>query len=136
MIATIYARKSTEQTGVSEEETQTSQFAGRLLATTLIVLLLSLSGCMNISAGLQPINESVKAERTNRDCKGIFFGLGFGSLSVERAMMQETRVSAGRADRPEMTRLVLTPMTKIRSIELQDWSFLFFGERCIVVTGE
>jgi hypothetical protein len=108
-----------------------AKFAGLTLAMVL------LGGCINISTQLQPINESVKADKTGSDCTWIFLGLGFGSLSVERAMMQETIVSADRADRPEMIRRIRTPyITKIHSIALQDWTALIVGERCIVVTGE
>jgi hypothetical protein len=104
--------------------------------SAVIILLCSVSGCINISAQLQPVNESVKADKTGEDCKGHFMGFGYGTVTVERAMIQETLVSAGRADRPEMMKRIQTPITKVRSIALQDWTALILGERCIVVTGE
>jgi len=102
----------------------------------LTVLLLSLSGCINISAQLQPINESVKAEKTSSDCADIIFGFGFGSLSVEHAMTKVQSIQDPLHPYREPIWERVPYITKIRSIELQDWRFLFFGERCINVTGE
>jgi hypothetical protein len=110
----------------------------------LIFLALLIGGCINISAQLQPINESVKADKTSSDCAGINFGFGFGSLTVERAMMNMMKVkriydplNLGPSGTSEPSTEEKVPyITKIRSIALHDTTFLFFGERCIEVTGE
>ncbi len=106
-----------------------------LRATVISTLLLTVHGCISIDARLQPADESVKPEKKGSDCAPIFFGLGGGVISVENAMAKQVRVPDVKD--PEVTRIVRTPyITKIRSIELQDTSFLIFGSRCIEVTGE
>lgn len=106
-----------------------------LRATVISILLLTLHGCISIDARLQPTDESVKPEKKGSDCAPIFFGLGGGVISVDNAMAKQVRVPDAKD--PEITRIVRTPyITKIRSIELQDTSFLIFGSRCIEVTGE
>ncbi len=106
-----------------------------LRTTVSSIFLLTLHGCISIDARLQPVDESVKPEKKGSDCAPIFFGLGGGVISVDNAMAKQVRVPDAKD--PEITRIVRTPyISKIRSIELQDTSFLIFGSRCIEVTGE
>ena len=96
----------------------------------LTVLLLFLSGCINIGAQLQPEDTSVKVLKAGSDCVPIIFGFGFGTATIERAKVQLEGSSFGD------TMPVGAPITKVRRVELVDRMFLNFGERCIEVTGE
>ena len=96
----------------------------------LSVLALLLSGCIDISARLQPEDRSVRALKTGSDCAHIILGFGFGTADVERAKVQ---LEAPNFSDPVP---VGGPITKVRRVELVDRMFLNFGERCIEVTGE
>lgn len=96
----------------------------------LTVLLLILSGCINISTRLQPEDVSVKALKTGSDCVPIILGFGFGTATVERAKAQLEAPDFG--DPPPSD----GPITKVRRVESTDFQVLFFGNRCVEVTGE
>lgn len=91
----------------------------------LTVLLLSLSACINITTRLPPEDTTVQALREAEDCVPIIFGLAYGTISAETASLDYFSPTA-------------TPqkIAKVRRVELRDWQFLFFGERCIRVIGE
>ena len=101
----------------------------------ILVLPVLFTGCINITASLQPENTSVKEVLLASDCVPIILGFGFGNASLEGALAQEG--TKGRSIwtldvEPSQTQ----KLTKIRRVQLHDQQFLFFGERCVEVVGE
>ena len=102
----------------------------RQMIRLMFALILMTSGCINISARLQPEDTSVKALKMGSDCVHIILGLGFGTADIEHAKRQRAGLEPG----PD---LFETPITKVRRVELTDRGFLgLFAERCVEVTGE
>lgn len=93
---------------------------------------LILTGCMNVTASLEPENLSVPERYESSDCVTTIFGLAYGRATFEGALAQESReVSIFSVDLAPHPRI-----TKIRRISLHDYHFLFFGARCVEVVGE
>jgi len=74
---------------------------------------LLLAGCINISTQLQPEDKSVKGTETWSECVPIIFGLGAGTLDVRSSYL-----------------------ARLKTLEYQEFMFLFFGGRCLEATGE
>ncbi len=109
----------------------TERISKGFLASTLIALSLTIAGCINITTRLPPEDISVKAVVEAQDCAPIIFSLAYGTISVENALAGEvTKVGDYSAS------IEGKKITRIRRVELHDWQFLFFGERCIRVIGE
>lgn len=89
-------------------------------ACQLLVFALLLPGCISITTSLHPENERVAETITLSDCVPIILGFGIGRASVEGAT----------------TKYGTRYITKIRRIQLYDGQFVFFGKRCVEVTGE
>lgn len=84
------------------------------------VITLLIAGCVNISNKLTPDNLEVKPLAEGSDCSYAVMGLGFGTNTVERAMVNASPVV----------------IQKIRSVTF-DWIYiLFVGAQCITVNGE
>lgn len=94
-----------------------------LLAFVVIALSFGIAGCINITTRLPPEDTSVQAMREAEDCVPIIFGLAYGTIGTETASIDYFSPTGGK-------------ITKIRRVELREWQFLFFGERCIRVIGE
>jgi len=99
----------------------------RLVILSVISLLTA--GCMNITASTQPENASVPALRESSDCVPIFFGLSYGTATVDTALKEKVQSIHGY-DEP------WTPIVNVRRVQLHDYQFLFFGARCVEVVGE
>lgn len=102
----------------------------------VIGIALMLGGCIDISTRIQPDNMEVPATKEGSDCVLIIFGLGGGVADIDRAMSkQQSETVKGRY--LDTLRTFRTPyITRIRRVEIQELMFLFFGARCINVTGE
>jgi hypothetical protein len=103
----------------------------RLLSVLSVILLLSLTGCINIAASLQPEDASVPAIRAASECVPILFGLSYGQATVEGALAQHVRPIASRT-----TTDPAQPISKVRRVQLHDYQILMFGARCVEVVGE
>jgi hypothetical protein len=96
----------------------------------ICLALFSLTGCINISTHLQPVNDKVQRVLKGEDCTPIIGGLGWGTNTIEKAMRQAS--PADNFDSFGGTQTIRT----VRSVALTDTQFLLFGNRCIEVTGE
>jgi len=90
--------------------------------------LLFSTGCINISASLQPEDPAVSPLLHGEDCVPIVFGFSWGTITIERAMLA--------AAEPDLDKAAGKPIKKIRTIQLTDVEILGFGGRCLEVTGE
>lgn len=95
----------------------------------LIVVALTVPGCMNITASLQPENASVPEIREASDCIPIILGFAYGRASVDRALTDKAELISDFTAHSQT-------LTKIRRIQLHDYQFLGFGARCVEVVGE
>ncbi|HZH49249.1 MAG TPA: hypothetical protein VFD86_05730 [Nitrospira sp.] len=97
----------------------------------LMVLLFTLDGCIDIATRLQPEDASVNEALYGEDCIPTFFGFGFGTATIERAM-----ADVG-PDKDFSTHDVNgVHISKVRRVELHDFQVLSFGNRCVEVVGE
>lgn len=69
---------------------------------------------------LQPIETAVSNEAEGQDCVNAWFGIGFGTNTIEKAMQNGY---------PK-------PVTKIRSVELNTFQVAFITGQCLIVHGE
>ena len=98
----------------------------------LSFLLLTLSGCMHITTHLQQDNPAITPILEGRDCVALLLGLGWGTNTVDRAMLQ-----GGPPGRYFDSRIkYATRITRLHSLAVNDSYFLLAGYRCLVVTGE
>ena len=93
------------------------------------MLALLCNGCMNISASLQPENAGVQGLRESSDCMPIIFGFAYGVATVEGAMAEKAPLIKNYNEPHAI-------ITRVKSISLHDYTFLFFGARCIEIVGE
>jgi hypothetical protein len=84
---------------------------------------------MNIAAQLTPEDPQVQRLREASDCVPILFGLAYGTATIENALAQKARLLSNYNE-PKVL------ISKVRSVVLHDYYYLFFGSRCIEVTGE
>ena len=94
----------------------------------LLVGLLWLPGCVDLSLRTQPVDTNVEAELIGEDCAGFFFGLGGGTITIERAMAKGYRHGGHYEEGAHQIK-------QIRSVELTESAFLFFGSTCVRVVG-
>ena len=96
----------------------------------LVFGLFLLTGCINITASLQPEQADVRALRMGSDCAPIILGFGFGRVSLDGALND--------ADAFTLDTFRGSPqkITKVRRVQLHDHLLLGFGARCIEVIGE
>lgn len=103
---------------------------GRMGLMCVLGLALTLGGCMNVTAQLTPETNSVQPVYEYSDCVPIIFGLAYGTASFDKAV---------RDGFPSVWNSTGTPppaITKVRSVAVHDYMFLYFGARCVDVTGE
>lgn len=103
----------------------------------LLIPLLTLAGCINLSTELQPPNSAVKPMLEGTHCLGIFLGMGGGTNTFTEAMLRTGPIGQSKnVNRGLGTMPASAPIVKIHSAELNDVAFMGFGERCLRVTGE
>lgn len=110
---------------------------------TPALLLLTLSGCINISADLQPRDLQVKPLLQGSDCVPIIFGIGIGTATVDAALAggrdgvaEERERRLAREQRRARQAVPPIRIAKVQRLQLTDYGFLGFGARCLEVTGE
>lgn len=86
---------------------------------SLMMILLLLTGCINITNRITPEDRTVQPLTIGRDCFLFLPGLAYGLNTVEQAM--------ANAD---------PPAKKIRSISIDTRVGLVFGQQCLTVVGE
>jgi hypothetical protein len=105
----------------------------------LLVVATLLSGCIMIDADLQLPDETVKPALTGKDCVGIYFGIGIGTVRMTEAMKSYHNVQQDRqtafGSTKDIVRAALL-IRRIHSVVLKDEGTLGFGRRCLEVTGE
>jgi len=99
----------------------------------LVILgIVLLPGCMNITARTQPEDTSIQEIREASDCVPIILGFAYGSATLEGALAEDVWTTAGRHD----YNIPKQKIAKVRRVQLHDYQFLFFGARCVEVVGE
>lgn len=117
----------------------------RLLVAIVTATLLS--GCINITTTLQPMDQTVRPMYEGSDCVPIIFSIGIGTATVEQAQANgKDRVAYqaaldhkhqdAYAQRGTMREVPRAPITKLHRVQFTDYGFLGFGARCLEVTGE
>lgn len=86
------------------------------------------TGCINISTRLQPEDPAVSPLLKGEDCVPIVFGFGWGTNTIERAMEE--------AGKPNLDKPAGKPIKRVHTVQFTDTTVVWFGERCIEVTGE
>ena len=86
---------------------------------SLMMILLLLTGCINITNRITSEDRTVQPLTIGRDCVLFFLGLAYGLNTVEQAM--------ANAD---------PPAKKIRSISIDTRMGPVFGQQCLTVVGE
>ena len=100
----------------------------------LIVIILS--GCINISTEVYPTNADVAGVLLGEDCTPIILGMGLGTNTIENAQ-KDGRPYGDVGDFRERIKLNRrTTITRIRTIQLTEFYILLVGSRCIQVIGE
>ena len=101
-----------------------------------------LAGCINISTRFQPDDLTVKEELQGSDCVPIIFSLGAGTTDIEKAKRDAKRIQppgSFHEQKKSPNRLIIREpenITKVRRVEINDIMILFFGAKCVDVTGE
>ncbi len=86
--------------------------------TWVISMLLTASaGCSSFSMPLEPTNTSIADAKEGQDCRVLILGMGGHEHGVDAAMRQ-----AG--------------ITRLRSAEYQEKTFMGCGKECVVAHGE
>lgn len=88
----------------------------------LMILLLLLSGCMNVTAHTMPVNPDVKPVIEGSDCVPMIMGFSYGTATVEQAMRDAN-----------------VPIVRLHSVALHDYGFflpVLWAMHCVEVTGE
>jgi hypothetical protein len=106
----------------------------RTALTSLLMLILS--GCINITTELQPSNPDVKGVLMGEDCTPIVLGMGLGTNTIENALKDGRPEEDVGEFRPRIKLNSRTPITRIRMIQLSEFYVLLVGSRCIQVLGE
>ena len=102
----------------------------------MIMATLALPGCMNIAASLERENTNVLEIREASDCVPIIFGLAYGTATLEGALAEEVPTTESMQPRNKNVTRTYQKISKIRRVQLHDYSFLMFGARCVEVVGE
>jgi hypothetical protein len=79
---------------------------------------------------MTPETNSVQPVYEYSDCVPIIFGLAYGTASFDKAVRDGFPSVWNSAGAPPPA------ITKVRSVAVHDYMFLYFGARCIDVTGE
>jgi hypothetical protein len=98
------------------------------MIAVLLILILLTGGCINVSTRLQPEDSSVKEVLRGTDCVPIVLGIGFGTASIDKAMVDAHPVGDPRGP--------VSRMTKVRRVTLTDYVIVFLADRCIEAVGE
>lgn len=100
-----------------------------------LLLSVSMAGCLNLTTKIQSDDLTVKNDLYGTDCVPLVFGLGWGTVDIERAK-QDGRTRFMDWDERQLHRGA-TPISKVRSVEITHQQYLnIFGLHCIEVHGE
>jgi hypothetical protein len=91
--------------------------AKRCLAWPISVLLPALAGCFSYASPVGPSNHSVSDVNQGEDCTLLLFDIGHHEPSLVEAMKQGG-------------------MTKLRSADYREKTFIGIGQKCITAHGE
>lgn len=97
-----------------------------------IVLAMMLSSCINISLRVTPDKPEVPTPLEGRDCVPVVFGIGIGTATVEGAQ-NNTRPTLNA---PDYFYGVAYRIRTVRHIQLSEYQILFFGMKCVEVSGQ
>lgn len=100
------------------------------------LLTLILSGCINITNELQPINPDVKAVLMGADCTPVVLGMGFGTNTIEEAKKDGRLIGDVGEFRSRVKLNDRTAITRIRAVQMTDFYVFLVGSSCIQVIGE
>ena len=89
----------------------------RYLARSIIALLPALAGCFSYASPAGPSNHAVTDVKQGEDCTVLLFDIGNHEPSVIEAMKQGG-------------------VTKLRSADYRETSFIGIGHKCITAHGE
>jgi hypothetical protein len=102
----------------------------RIVIISFIGLALITGGCLNITAQMTPETNSVQPLYEYSDCVPIIFGLAYGTASFDKAVRDGFPSIWNTSGAPPPA------ITRVRSVAIHDYMFLYFGARCVDVTGE
>ena len=102
----------------------------------ICLLTLILSGCINISTEVQPTNADVAGVLLGEDCTPIILGMGLGTNTIENAQKDGRPYGEVGEFRERIKLNRRTTITRIRTIQLNEFYILLVGSRCIQVIGE
>jgi len=100
------------------------------MRSIVVVLFMLLTGCVNLSTKTQPDNLAVQELRESSDCAYHLFGIMIGNATYDQAFANPSAPS-GTHPGSKSPRL-----TKVRSVDVHDYFFLFAGARCVELVGE
>ena len=105
-------------------------------SASLCLVMLLLSGCINIRTEVQPTNPEVQGVLLGEDCTPIVLGLGLGTNTVENALKDGRPYGDVGDFRGRIKLNQRTTITRIRTIQLTEFYILLIGSRCVQVIGE
>jgi hypothetical protein len=100
------------------------------------LLMLFLTGCINITNELQPSNPDVKGILIGEDCTPVVLGMGLGTNTIEGAKKDGRLLGEAGEFRSRIKLNDRTPIDRIRTVQMTDFYVLLFGSSCIQVIGE
>lgn len=100
------------------------------------LLMLIVSGCINITTELQPSNPDVKGVLMGEDCTPIVLGMGLGTNTIEGAKKDGRPMGDVGEFRSRIKLNDRTPINRIRTLQLTNFYILLVGSSCIQVVGE
>ena len=95
----------------------------------IFVCVILLAVCINIATKITPDAPSVREARKASDCVPIVFGLAYGTASMDKALAERAPLITNFNE-------PYAHITMVHSVAIHDYYFLFFGARCLEVTGE
>jgi hypothetical protein len=102
----------------------------------LAVFTALLSGCINITTELQPSTQEVKGVLMGEDCTPIVLGMGLGTNTIEGAKKDGRLLGDPGEFRSRIKLNDRTPISRIRTVQMNEFYVLLVGSSCIQVIGE
>ncbi|HEX5550532.1 MAG TPA: hypothetical protein VFX36_06850 [Nitrospira sp.] len=100
------------------------------------LLMLVVSGCINITTELQPSNPDVQGVLMGEDCTPIVLGMGLGTNTIEGAKKDGRPMGDVGEFRSRIKLNDRTPINRIRTLQITNFYILLVGSSCIQVVGE
>jgi hypothetical protein len=100
------------------------------------LLMLVVSGCINITTELQPSNPDVQGVLMGEDCTPIVLGMGLGTNTIEGAKKDGRPMGDIGEFRSRIKLNDRTPINRIRTLQITNFYILLVGSSCIQVVGE